>query len=54
MSQNHDPHAAHGYTHQHAPKPEGRKWHRDWRIWLMVVIMIGGIIIYLATLDFRK
>ncbi len=54
MSHSHEPKAEHGYEHKHPHQPEARKWHRDWRIWLMVIIMIGGIIVYLATLDFRK
>ena len=51
-------------THQHtngdpdfnnAQKIHHPYWkhaHRDWRIWVAVVIMIGGIIIYVMTDDF--
>jgi hypothetical protein len=38
--------------HEHH-KSEGRKLHKDWRLWLMVGLMLAAILIYLATLDLR-
>jgi hypothetical protein len=50
-------------THQHSPegthsagehhKPQGRKLHKDWRLWLMVVLMLAAMAVYLLTLDLR-
>ncbi len=37
----------------HHHKSEGRKLHKDWRLWAMVVLMLAAILIYLATLDLR-
>lgn len=34
-------------------KSEGRKLHKDWRLWVMVVLMLAAILIYVATLDLR-
>ena len=41
--------------HGHGRKGEGessdRKFHKDWRVWLAVVIMLAAAIIYVLTLD---
>ena len=34
-------------------KSHGRKLHKDWRLWVMVGLMLAAILIYLATLDLR-
>ena len=31
--------------------PHRRQWHKDWRTWLIVVLMLAGIGIYVLTLD---
>jgi hypothetical protein len=36
----------------HLAKP-GRKWHRDWRIWAMVILMLIAMAVYVLTLDLR-
>jgi len=33
-------------------RPYWKHAHRDWRIWAAVVIMVGGMIIYVMTDDF--
>jgi hypothetical protein len=45
-----DPHPQKRQHHAAAP---GWKWHRDWRIWVMAILMLGAIIIYVLTLDLR-
>jgi hypothetical protein len=42
-------------AHPHAvpPKAQRRKLHQDWRLWLMVVLMLAAMTIYLLTLDLR-
>jgi len=51
--------------HPHEPKPGSahssaghtgsKPWrlHRDWRVWLLVIVMLGAMIIYVLTLDLR-
>jgi len=36
--------AGHGKSHE-------RKLHRDWRLWAIVILMLGCMAIYLLTLD---
>ena len=38
---------------QHSQKPYWKRAHRDWRIWVLVVLMIGCMGIYLMTGDLR-
>lgn len=54
MSHHHEHPAAGGQAqpeHHHAS--HGRKLHKDWRLWLMVGLMLVGMAIYLLTLDLR-
>ena len=32
-------------------KDPGRKWHKDWRVWTAVVIMLAALAAYVLTLD---
>ena len=32
-------------------KKSGRKLHKDWRIWLMVILMLVSMVIYVLSLD---
>ena len=46
----------HSESHRHAraaeaEQPSGKKFHKDWRVWLAVVIMLAAAIIYVLTLD---
>ena len=43
---NHDPN--HPHHHDQPPSAE-RKWHRDWRIWVMAFLMIGLLLYCLRT-----
>jgi hypothetical protein len=47
------PHTHYHKDHPHAP-PAGPYWkraHRDWKIWVMVAVMLGAMWIYLRTND---
>jgi hypothetical protein len=41
------------HTHARADQSESsdRKFHKDWRVWLAVIIMLAAIIMYVLTLD---
>ncbi|HTY24390.1 MAG TPA: hypothetical protein VMC85_14740 [Desulfomonilaceae bacterium] len=45
----------HSDSHRHARAAEAEsstmKFHKDWRVWLAVVIMLAAAIIYVLTLD---
>ncbi len=45
----------HSESHRHATRDEGqsssRKFHKDWRVWLVVGIMLAAMIMYVLTLD---
>jgi hypothetical protein len=45
----------HSESHRHATGDEGksssRKLHKDWRVWLVVGIMLAAMIMYVLTLD---
>jgi hypothetical protein len=45
----------HSESHRHAPRDEAessnKKLHKDWRVWLVVGIMLAATIIYVLTLD---
>ena len=34
--------------HEKDPK---RKWHKDWRVWTAVCIMLAALLVYILTLD---
>jgi len=43
----------HSESHRRAraAEPSSIKFHKDWRVWLAVVIMLAAAIIYVLTLD---
>jgi hypothetical protein len=45
----------HSESHTHTRRDDAelsdRKFHKDWRVWLAVVIMLAAAIIYVLTLD---
>lgn len=46
----HDQHH-HGHEqHHHEPK-RGRALHKDWRAWIVVLLMLAAMAIYVASLD---
>ncbi len=49
-SHSHDHNHDQSHPHHHDQPPSGeRKWHRDWRIWVAALLMIGILIYCLAT-----
>ena len=51
--QNHHTHGeSESDTMHKMQRPYWKYAHRDWRIWVAVVIMVGGMIIYVMTDDF--
>jgi len=32
-------------------KASRRKWHKDWRVWVVVILMLGAMAIFILTLD---
>jgi hypothetical protein len=36
------------HSHKHS---SGRKVHKDWRVWLALLLMLGAIVMYVLTLD---
>ena len=51
MSHSHQSSESGNQGGSHHPKPPGKKLHRDWRVWVGVILMLGCMIIYLLTLD---
>jgi hypothetical protein len=45
----------HSESHRHARKDESKssikKLHKDWRVWLVIGIMLTAMITYVLTLD---
>lgn len=40
------------HHHSHSGKGQSRKeLHKDWRMWVAVVLMLAAIVIYVLTLD---
>jgi hypothetical protein len=44
----HHHHAGHEHDH-----PRKKPFHKDWRLWVVVALMLVGIIVYILTLDER-
>jgi len=38
---------------QHSHRPYWKRAHRDWRMWVLVILMVGCMAIYLLTGDLR-
>ena len=53
MSHTHENHGGGDHPHPEHSKSHGRKWHKDWPLWVIVLLMLGLMIYYLATLDLR-
>jgi hypothetical protein len=41
-----------GEDHQHGQRPYWKRAHQDWRVWLAVIVMIAGMVIYVMSDDF--
>jgi hypothetical protein len=49
---NHHGPELHGHgVHGREGEPSVKKFHKDWRVWLAVIIMLVAIITYVLTLD---
>jgi nicotinamide riboside transporter PnuC len=55
MSKDHERHP-HGEQEHHHPKHHSKKrhLHKDWRTWVVVLVMVGLIFAYLASSDETK
>lgn len=38
-------------SHAHPPEPDSKKFHKDWRVWVVVGLMLAAMIMYVVTLD---
>jgi hypothetical protein len=36
------------HSHKHSNR---RRWHKDWRAWLALFLMLAAIVMYVLTLD---
>jgi hypothetical protein len=41
----------HTHYHKSHPHPYWKRAHRDWKVWLAVVVMLGAMWIYLKSND---
>jgi hypothetical protein len=37
--------------HVHPDRPYWRRAHRDWRVWIVVVLMVGLVLVYVMSGD---
>ena len=37
--------------HHHKGRSSGRRLHKDWRVWMALLLMLAAIITYVLTLD---
>jgi hypothetical protein len=46
-------HSHHHSKHRHAANRESFVWkpHKDWRVWVAVLLMLAAIVAYVLTLD---
>jgi Co/Zn/Cd efflux system component len=46
---NHPQH--HQHDHEHEKEKKEMRLHKDWRTWVVVLLMLAGMFMYVATLD---
>jgi hypothetical protein len=51
MSHHHDHKGLEEHMHGDPPRRQSRQLHRDWRIWVAVILMLVCMAIYLLTMD---
>lgn len=52
MSQHHGHGGQHDHDkHDHSHAPARKGVHKDWRVWVIVGLMLLGMLIYILTLD---
>ena len=39
------------HTYRENQKPYWRRLHKDWRLWVAVILMLAAVLIYVLTLD---
>ena len=48
---NHKKSGSHGHSRVNETKSGSNKFHKDWRVWVAVGIMLAAILMYVVTLD---
>jgi hypothetical protein len=48
---NHNHSGSHRHVREDNAESNSKKLHKDWRLWLAVIIMLAAAIIYVLTLD---
>lgn len=48
--QGHD-RTGHDKHHSGHPVPWSQRWHKDWRLWVVVVLMLVAMAVYVLSLD---
>jgi hypothetical protein len=48
---NHSSSSEHEHHHEHRHGPLWRRLHRDWRVWLAVVLMLAAMFAYVMSND---
>ena len=38
-------------SHAESSRPKRKRLHKDWRVWVAVILMLAAMIIYVLTLD---
>ena len=49
----HHRHSAENASHHESRVPYWQRAHRDWRLWVGVVLMFAAMVIYVMTMDLR-
>jgi hypothetical protein len=44
-------HREHGHEHAQSHHPYWRRAHRDWKLWVVVLLMLGAMAVYLTSND---
>jgi hypothetical protein len=50
MNQHQHPH---DHSHAHHQEKPGRQFHKDWRVWVGVIVMLVALASYILTFDER-
>ncbi len=48
---NHKHSESHGHTAGNGSESGSKRFHKDWRVWLAVLVMLAAMFIYVLTLD---
>lgn len=47
----HAKHQPAGHAHDHGDEPVRGGWHKDWRMWTVVALMLAAMAVYILSLD---